>query len=94
VYPALIIMSQWQIQDFEKGGLVAIAGWRRHGIEARSVDPSVQSTENFSPSFFPYQDGLSCTFTLCTASSRCRVWLQLSTESLSKLELLRNYLAT
>jgi len=53
MYPALIIMSQWQIQDFEKGGLVAIAGWQRHGIEARSADPSVGSTEKFFAFIFP-----------------------------------------
>ena len=53
VYPALIIMSQWQIQDFEKGGLVAIAGWRRRGIEVRSADPSARSMEKIFTFIFP-----------------------------------------
>ena len=30
------------------------------GIEARSGDQSARSAENFSPSFFSYQDGLLC----------------------------------
>ena len=45
---------------------------RRRRIVARSGDQSARSAEIFfSPSLFSCQDGLSWTFVLCTASSRC-----------------------
>jgi len=53
MYPALIIMSQWQIWNFEKGGSVAIAGWRRHGIEAHSAYPSAQTRKKNCAFIFP-----------------------------------------
>ena len=41
------------------GANSTIARCRRQCTEARSADQSARSAENFSPSFFSYQDGLS-----------------------------------
>ena len=45
---------QWRIQDFEKFQVCAAMP------KVRSSDPSVRSAEKKSPSFFTFQDGISC----------------------------------